>query len=337
MQQAILWKPYKEDIVQCRLCSHFCLIKPGERGKCGVRYNDNGQLMTLVKDRVAAMNLDPIEKKPLYHCYPGTKSFSIGTMGCNFSCTFCQNYSLSQGPKPNKPVQGEVLSAKEIVLLAQKYGAASISYTYSEPTIFIELVMETARLAQKEGIKNILVSNGFQSPECLEELEPYIDAVNIDLKAFTEKFYQNYCGAKLKPVLKNLERIKKMGWWLEVTTLIIPGLNDSDDELKKIASFIYHNLSQDTPWHISKFYPAYKMTDRPSTPISTLERAYSIGKETGLDYVYTGNVPGHSGENTYCPACSKKIITRMGFQITDQHLKEGKCEFCGHEIAGRWE
>ena len=336
MHPAILWKSLKEDVVQCRLCSHFCLIKPGEKGICGVRYNDNGQLMTLVKDRVAALNLDPIEKKPLFHFYPGSKSLSIGTMGCNLSCSFCQNYTLSQGPKSNQPILGDELSGREIVLLAQKYEAASISYTYSEPTIFIEMVIETARLAQKQGIKNILVSNGFQSPECLKRIEPYIDAANIDLKCFTEEFYQNYCGARLKPVLKNLEEIKKMGWWLEVTTLVIPGHNDSDDELKQIASFIYHNLGQDTPWHVSKFYPTYNMTDRPPTPVSTLERAYTIGKETGLDYVYTGNIPGHKGENTYCPACGKTIIDRMGFQIAEQHIKEGKCEFCGHKIAGQF-
>ncbi|WP_028575600.1 AmmeMemoRadiSam system radical SAM enzyme [Desulfonatronovibrio hydrogenovorans] len=337
MSQAILWRKQKEHKVQCMACSHFCLIEPGEKGLCGVRQNMEGILHSLVRDKLAALNLDPIEKKPLFHFLPGTLTLSLGTMGCNLSCTFCQNYSLSQPPKENQELEGESISPEKIVEMALEYKAASISYTYSEPTIFIELVMDTARLAHKKGLKNIIVSNGYQSPDCLQEMDGFIDAANIDLKAFTDSFYKNYCGARLKPVQNNLVTIKKMGWWLEVTTLIIPGLNDSPDELTRLADFLCHDLGPDTPWHISRFHPTFKMTDRPSTPVETLEMACAIGKKAGLEHVYTGNVPGHRSESTFCPDCQKEVITRMGFQIKKIELENRACPDCKRWIPGIWE
>jgi len=332
--KAVLWRPQKDDTVQCMACSHFCLIDPGERGICGVRENREGELFTLVGDNVAALNVDPVEKKPLYHFMPGSLSLSLGTMGCNLSCSFCQNYTLSQPPKEHQFREGQHISTEQLIQTAREYRAESISYTYSEPTVFIELVLRTAQKAHENGMKNIIVSNGFQSPDCLKAMEGLIDAANIDLKAFTASFYRDYCRARLKPVLNNLVKIREMGWWLEVTTLIIPGLNDSKKELEKIAGFIAGRLGVDTPWHISRFHPTFRLTDRKSTPVKTLEEAYQTGKEAGLEYVYTGNVPGHNGENTFCPKCHEKVISRMGFQLREVHLKKGSCTHCGTRIAG---
>ena len=336
MTQAILWKPRKNNVVQCRACSHFCLVEPGRRGICGVRENQDGSMHTLVKDRIAALNLDPVEKKPLFHFLPGTSTLSLGTMGCNLSCPFCQNYSLSQPPREYRPVEGERISPRELVDTAEKYRAVSMSYTYSEPTVFIELVMDTARLAREKGLKNIIVSNGFQSPACLREMNGYIDAANIDLKAFTQEFYQQRCGAKLKPVLNNLVRIKEMGWWLEVTTLVIPGLNDTREELGKIAEFIRKELGPDTPWHISRFHPTIRMTEIKATPVQTLEAARNAGLEQGLKFVYTGNAPGHQGESTFCPSCGKVVISRLGFQVRELMLEDGFCSSCKEKLAGIW-
>lgn len=334
MREALLWKPLSEKRVQCELCSHYCLISDAGRGKCGVRENRGGTLFTLVDERVAAANLDPIEKKPLYHFLPGTTSFSIGTMGCNLECGFCQNWSLSQPPKAGRPIEGQVVTPERIVAIAQELGAASISYTYSEPTIFFELVQATARLARDAGLANILVSNGFMSPRCLDELGPLIQAANIDLKAFTDRFYKELCGARLRPVLENLEHIRRLGWHLEVTTLVIPGWNDSDEELAGIAGFIADKLGKETPWHVSRFHPTYRLTDRPSTPVERLEAAWRIGREAGLKYIYVGNVPGHDTNSTKCPQCGCVCIERSGFSVRDNRLKDGTCSSCGGAIEG---
>ncbi|MFP4168615.1 MAG: AmmeMemoRadiSam system radical SAM enzyme [Desulfonatronovibrionaceae bacterium] len=334
LSEGILYKKIKEGKVQCRMCSHFCLIEPGQRGTCGVRENREGELYTHVRNRVAAANIDPVEKKPLFHFLPGTQTFSIGTMGCNFSCSFCQNSTLSQTPKESGLISGETFSGDKIAEAAVQARAGSVSYTYSEPTVFTELVLDTARLARASGLKNILVSNGFQSPDCLKELGPYIDAANIDLKAFTEDFYRDYCGARLEPVLKTLKKIKELGWWLEITTLVITDLNDSGEELKRIAGFIAEELGSEVPWHISRFHPTYKMTDRPSTPVERLEKAWELGKEAGLQFVYTGNVFGHDGENTYCPSCEQLLVRRTGFSAQNAGLARGKCSKCGHKTAG---
>ena len=336
MKQALLWEPVKGDKVACRLCSHFCLIEEGQRGLCGVRENRKGALFALSYGKIAAVNLDPVEKKPLYHFLPGSTTFSLATPGCNFSCRFCQNYSLSQPPRPGGPIEGRVMSPEQLVAAAKDCGSRSISYTYSEPTVFFELVLETSRLACGQGLRNILVSNGFQSPQCLSELGPHIQAANIDLKAFSEDFYREQCGAKLKPVLDNLKRMIGLGWWVEVTTLVIPGLNDSKAELGDIAGFIARELGAHVPWHVSRFHPTYKLTDRPPTPVSTLERALAAGKDAGLQFVYIGNVPGHDADDTRCPSCLKRLIARSGFAVTENLLAEGACPQCGEKIAGVW-
>lgn len=336
MHPARLWKPLKDNQVQCRLCSHVCVVDPGERGRCGVRVNQDGKLYTLVYDRAAALNIDPIEKKPLYHFLPGTRSLSFGTMGCNLGCSFCQNYTLSQPPRQGKPVQGHPVTPELLVQTALDAGCRSISYTYSEPTVFFELMQDTAKLAKKKGLANVMVSNGFMSPQCLDELAPLIDAANVDLKAFTPGFYEKVCQARLEPVKANLVRIRELGWWLEVTTLVIPGLNDSDQELAAMAAFIAEKLGKSTPWHLSRFHPTYELQDRPSTPASTLEKAWTAGKQAGLEYVYLGNVPGDPHNATLCPGCGKQVLTRSGFSVTGEAAGQGTCPSCGAAIAGRF-
>lgn len=337
MHPARLWKPLTEGKVQCRLCAHFCIVAPGERGKCGVRENAGGEFFTLVYDKVAAMNVDPVEKKPLYHFLPGTRTFSFGTMGCNLGCSFCQNYSLSQPPRQGLPVQGRRAEPGAIVDAAVEAGCRSVSYTYSEPTIFFELMCDTARAAHARGLKNIIVSNGFMSPECLDELAGLVDAANIDLKSFDPHFYETVCGARLEPVKKNLARMRPMGWWLEVTTLLIPGLNDSDAELQALAGFIAGELGQDTPWHISRFHPDYRMNDRPPTPPETLEKAWDIGRKAGLRYVYVGNLPGNAHNSTACPDCGAAAMERRGFEVLAGPGPGGKCPACGRILSGRFE
>lgn len=337
MHPARLWKALSGGKVQCRLCSHFCRIEKGARGKCGVRVNEGGALFTLTYDRVAAVNIDPVEKKPLYHFLPGSRTFSFATMGCNLSCSFCQNYDLSQPPSHGRDPSGQRATPEGLVAAALENGCASISYTYSEPTVFFELMQDTARLAVSKGLKNIMVSNGFQSPECLNELGPLIHAANIDLKGFKPEFYEKICGARLDPVKKNLVRMRELGWWLEVTTLLIPGLNDDPAELREMAAFLFSELGANTPWHISRFHPDADMRDRGPTPLSSLEMAWAIGKEAGLQYVYVGNVPGDERNSTFCPECGKTVIGRSGFAVLAKNLKNGKCAACGRSVAGVFE
>ncbi|MHC1699444.1 MAG: AmmeMemoRadiSam system radical SAM enzyme [Humidesulfovibrio sp.] len=341
--EARLWKPLKDDQVQCRLCSHFCVIKPGRRGLCGVRENQDGALFTLVYGLPAAINVDPVEKKPLYHFLPGTRTFSFGTMGCNLSCTFCQNASLSQPPRLGGRISGHSAGPAELVDSALKSGSKSIAYTYSEPTVFFELVEDTARLALTRGLKNILVTNGFMSPECLDACGPdsrdkpgLIQAANVDLKAFTEDFYKERCGARLAPVLKNLAHMRRLGWWLEVTTLLIPGLNDDPGELADMAAFINAELGPDTPWHLSRFHPDYKLTDRPVTPHETLLAARETGRNAGLRFVYIGNASGPGFGDTICPACQALVVDREGFRAETGGLADGRCKACGAAIPGVW-
>ncbi|MEF2145553.1 MAG: AmmeMemoRadiSam system radical SAM enzyme [Desulfovibrionaceae bacterium] len=336
MHQAQLWTALDGGRVHCRLCNHFCVIEQGDRGLCGVRENRGGTLFSLVYGKVAALNMDPVEKKPLYHFLPGTRTFSLGTAGCNFRCAFCQNDSLSQSPRERGPIQGRDVSPRELVEAALRHEAASISYTYSEPTVFFELVHDTAELAVQAGLKNILVSNGFQSPDCLDALAPLIHAANIDLKSFQDAFYRELCGARLRPVLSNLKAIKELGWWLEVTTLVIPGHNDSPGELADIAGFIAQELGADTPWHVSRFHPHHMMLRTPSTPVATLETALAAGHAAGLHHVYIGNVPGHDADNTLCPGCGCLLIRRQGFSLAEYRLDQGRCPDCGEAVAGVW-
>jgi len=333
MKEAMFYTKAQEQAVNCHLCNHHCHIKLDKHGICGVRKNQDGTLWSLVYGKVITQHIDPIEKKPLYHFYPGTRSYSIATVGCNFRCTFCQNADISQSPREDRSIYGNTVAAESIVEQARKTGCASISYTYTEPTIFMEYALDVARLAHGVGIKNIFVSNGYMTEESLEAIAPYLDAANVDLKAFSDHFYAKQCGAHLEPVLKTVARMRELGIWLEVTTLLIPGLNDDPAELTEMVKFL-SSLGPETPWHISRFHPAYRLMDRPVTPIRTLQNARDIGLKGGLQYVYLGNVPGDAGENTYCRQCRALLIERYGFTIQNRGLEGGKCATCGAVMAG---
>ncbi len=337
MHESLLYTKGKEKSVHCLLCCHYCHILNGGSGRCGVRENKNGVLYSLVYGQLIAKNVDPVEKKPLFHLLPGSLSYSIATVGCNFSCRHCQNASISQ-VKPSATenrMPGQLHSAEEVIAAALASGAESISYTYVEPTIFFEFALDCMKLARAQGLKNIFVSNGFMSKEAIEMLVPWLDAVNVDLKAFTDSFYRSICGARLQPVLESIQHMQKAGVLLEVTTLVIPGYNDSEEELQSIAEFLC-KLDPVIPWHVSGFYPTYKMTDRSPTPVATLEKARETGHRAGLHYVYTGNRPGGGGENTSCPSCGIEVILRHGFSIGKNRLHNGCCPSCGQAIHGVW-
>ncbi len=330
----MFYEKVEGNLVKCNLCSHRCRIPDSKRGVCGVRENREGTLYSLVYGRAVAQAVDPIEKKPLFHFYPGSKIFSIATVGCNFRCLNCQNYDISQMPREHGSIIGESLLPEEIVEKAKRYGCRSIAYTYTEPTVFFEYAYETAKLASKEGIKNVFVTNGYITEEALRELAPYLDAANIDLKGFSEEFYRKVCGARLEPVLESIKLHRELGIWVEVTTLVIPTLNDSEEVLRGIAEFI-SGVGEDIPWHVSRFYPAYKLIDLPPTPLETLRKAREIGLEAGLKYVYQGNVPGE-GESTYCHECGELLIQRYGYQVLLNKIEDSRCPYCGADIAGVW-
>jgi pyruvate formate lyase activating enzyme len=320
--------------VRCNLCCHRCIIKEGSYGICGVRRNIGGALFSLVYDKIIAAHVDPIEKKPLFQFYPGSKAYSIATVGCNFTCRHCQNADISQFTREKKgQIIGDTISPEDIVRDAERSGCASIAYTYTEPTIFFELAFDTAALAHAKGIKNVFVSNGYMTPEALKEILPYLDGINIDLKAFTDKFYKEICGARLEPVLSTIKLAKDLGIWVEVTTLVIPTLNDSAGELKQIAGFI-KGVDPDIPWHISQFYPTYQLTRLPRTPVDTLHLARDIGLQAGLHSVYEGNIPGRGNENTYCYQCGELLIERWGYSIIKKIIEDGRCPSCKCSVAG---
>lgn len=318
--------------LKCNLCSHRCIISDGKTGVCGVRKNLKGVLYSLVYGKAVSANVDPIEKKPLFHFLPGSKSFSFATAGCNFRCDFCQNHDISQ--LSEKTVISSDLPPERIVNMAVKNNCRSIAYTYTEPTIFFEYAYDTMKLAKKKGLKNVWVTNGYYTAEALEIIKPCLDAVNIDLKSMDEKFYLKTIGAKLQHVLDSIKRTHEAGIWIEITTLLIPGYNDSASNLKKIAEFIV-SIDKDMPWHISRFYPMHKLLDALPTSIGSLERAYMIGKDAGLHYVYLGNVSSEH-ENTFCPECYEKAIGRVGY-ATKSNLRGNKCPECGYKIAGVFE
>ena len=325
----------EDNAVRCRLCRHQCVISAGKRGICGVRQNRDGTLETLVYGRLIAAGDDPIEKKPIFHLLPGSRSFSIATVGCNFSCRFCQNADIAQMPADRKGrIAGEVTSPAAVVAAARQRGCTSISYTYTEPTVFFEFACDTARLAHADGLKNIFVTNGYMSAEALERIDPWLDAANVDLKAFSDDFYRRQCGARLEPVKETLRQMKRQRIWVEVTTLLIPGLNDDPEELSRLAAFIAGDLGPETPWHVSRFHPTYRLTDRGATPVETLRRAREIGIAAGLKYVYTGNIPGQGGEDTLCPGCGQTVIARQGFRILENRLQNGHCRACDTAIDG---
>jgi pyruvate formate lyase activating enzyme len=333
MKEALLYEKLNNKSVQCHLCAHHCKINNRKHGLCKVRENINGTLYTKVYGRTIARHIDPIEKKPLYHFYPGSKAFSIGTPGCNFHCVFCQNHEISQVVSPEILKMGHPASPHEIVEEALQSGCKSMAYTYTEPTIFFEYNFDIARLAKEKGLQNIYVSNGYMTIEMLEMIGPYLDAINIDLKSFSDDTYRRLMGAHLQPVLESLKNIKKMGIWLEVTSLIIPEVNDSHTELHEMAHFIADELGVDVPWHISRFFPGYKMNDVPPTPMNTLDRAKEAGIEAGLNYIYPGNVPPTADQNTHCPRCNRVLIERSGYQILTGNLRNGSCPHCGMKIA----
>ena len=353
MHEARHYTALADGKVHCSLCPHDCHIPDGARGACAVRYNRGGRLYTLVYDKVVARELDPVEKKPLFHFHPGSTAYSIGTVGCSMRCAFCQNWQISQWAKEHLPkghkeeqalicppladleqtVPGEPVTPAGIVDAALAAGASVIAYTYTEPTIFYELAYDTAVLAREKGLKNIFVSNGFISESPLRELAGILDAINVDLKFFREESYRHISRARLAPILEAIRLYHELGVWLEVTTLVIPGVNDSDKELQDIASFV-HSVGEEVPWHVSQFYPAWKMRDLPVTPVETLERAARIGREAGLRYVYEGNVPGSPGENTNCYRCGTLLIERYGFHLRANRIRDGACPECGATIDG---
>ncbi len=335
IKEALLYEKLPDNKVRCLLCNHKCTISAASTGICGVRKNNNGTLITLVYDKIIARHLDPIEKKPLFHFLPGSRSYSIATAGCNLKCSFCQNSDISQMPVDHGRIFGEKFSPETLVNEAESGNAATIAYTYTEPTIYYELAKDTARIAASRGIKNIFVSNGYMSQECLDDISDYLHGANIDLKAFNNDFYKKQCGARLEPVLNTIKKMVEMGIWIEITTLLIPGLNDSDEELTKLAEFIVEQ-SADIPWHISRFHPTYRMQNVPSTPPDKIHRARQIGNSTGLRYVYTGNIPGDEGEKTHCHNCGDLLIDRYGFRIMSDRIKNGCCPECKAIIPGVW-
>lgn len=345
MKECLNYKKIDAHTLQCQTCSHFCKIKEGGVGICGIRQNISGKLYLLTYGKAAAAHVDPIEKKPLFHFLPGSLSYSFGTIGCNLRCANCQNYDISQmyGLKGKvkeyeKLNWGYDLLPQEIVKEALKSGCRSIAYTYTEPTVFMEYCLDTMKLAKKKGLKNVWVSNGFMSNQTLDSIIPYLDAINIDIKSFDDEFYKSNCGARLNPVLENCKRLVREKVWLEVTTLIIPTLSDDEKMLKNVAQFIKKQLGDFVPWHVSAFSGAisWKLKHLPDTPVAKVKRAYAIGKEAGLKYVYAGNIWENDVENTHCPKCKKVAIERIGYGV-ERLDKNGKCLSCGKKLDGVFE
>lgn len=320
--------------IKCDLCPRFCQLGDKERGFCGVRENQDGKYYTLVYGKVASLNVDPIEKKPFFHFLPGSEAFSLATAGCNLSCKFCQNWEISQ-MRPEQ-VRNIHLPPEAVVETAEKYNCPVIAYTYSEPVIFYEFMYDTCLLARRRGIKNVVVSAGYINPEPLADLMKVVEAIKIDLKAFTQDFYTNYVRGELQPVLKTIKQIAKSKTWLEIVYLVIPTLNDNPEDIRKMSRWLKAEIGPDYPIHFSRFHPMYLIKNLPPTPVSTLEKLREIALEEGLHYVYVGNVPGHPGENTYCPNCGKVIIERYGYTIKKKELSGNKCRYCGQVIPGVW-
>ncbi len=336
MKEAAFWEPMADNSVRCTLCFHACRIANGQAGFCGVRLNRAGRLVTLVDDNVVSLSLDPIEKKPLFHFLPGSGTLSLGTYGCNFSCLFCQNYGISRAVSDTGRFQaGQHVTPEALCDYALAHGIKSISFTYNEPTVFYELLHPAACLARDKGLRTIMVTNGSMSSSCLASLAPVVSAANVDLKSWNKEFYAKICHGSRDVVLENLKSMKKAGWWLEITTLLIPGLNDSEQELRSIAAFIRDELGPETPWHVSAFFPTYRMTDRPATPPETVAQACRYGREEGLFFVYGGNVASSENETTLCPHCHAACTIRRGFRVLSTSL--GHCPECGTPIAGIWE
>jgi pyruvate formate lyase activating enzyme len=320
--------------IKCKLCPRECTVGDKERGYCGVRENRGGIYYTLVHSRVCAAHVDPVEKKPLFHYLPGTLAFSLATAGCNVNCKFCQNWDISQARPEQVPAQ--YLPPRQIAALAAQYRCPTIAYTYSEPVVFSEFLMDTADAAHEAGIRSIVVSNGYIQDEPLRAAYGKMDAVKIDLKSFSESYYQKVVTGQLKPVLDSIVTLRTMGKWIEIVYLVVPTLNDNDQEFRGLAAWVKAHLGAEVPLHFTQFHPEYLLKNLPITPISTLERAKAIADAEGLKYVYIGNVPGHPAENTYCPQCRRVLVERAGFEIRQMLIRQGACSFCRHAIPGVW-
>jgi pyruvate formate lyase activating enzyme len=331
---AILGVPEADGSVRCIACAHRCLIRPGRAGICRVRENREGALVSLVFGQAVAANADPIEKKPLFHVYPGSVAYSIATRGCNFHCLHCQNWAISQADREGLAVPTFALSPAQVLTAAGAAMARSIAYTYTEPTVFIEYVLDTARLARDAGLANVMVTIGYQTPEALDEFGSLITAANVDLKSFDDGFYRHVVGARLAPILATLVGMRELGIWVEVTTLLIPGLNDATPALEGLARWIIAELGPETPWHVRRFFPTYRLTDLDPTPVATVERAVALGRAAGLKHVYSGNV-ANGDDDTRCADCGATLIRRRGFTATPAtDLVDGRCGRCGHVLAG---
>jgi len=335
LHKAMWQEEFGEGRVRCNLCPFRCVLGEGQVGQCRVRKNIGGVLYSLNYGKIVAAHIDPVEKKPVFHFLPGTKIFSIATAGCNLHCKYCQNWAISQ--KSPSEVEYTYMRPQDIVELAKRYKCPSLAYTYTEPVIFYELVYDTAKLAKKEGLYNVMITAAYINEEPLRKLCKLMDVIKVDFKGYSQDFYQKVVFGDLKVVLRNLKIIKEEGVWLEIVNLVIPTLNDSEEDIRGLCLWIRENLGNSVPLHFSRFYPMYKLTNLPPTPVSTLEKAWRIAKEVGLKYVYIGNVPGHPYESTYCPKCGKVLIKRKGYQILENNLIEGKCKFCGEKIPGIWE
>jgi len=324
--------PYKK--IKCKLCPRECVIDDRERGYCGVRENRGGKYYSLVHSRVCAAHVDPIEKKPLFHFLPGTMAFSVATAGCNVNCKMCQNWDISQ-VRPEQ-VSSTFISPTSLVELARQYQCPSIAYTYSEPVVFCEYVLDSAEAGRAAGVKSVVISGGYIQEDPLKELCRKVDAIKIDLKAFSEKYYKDVVNGELKPVLNALVTLRKQRIWNEIVYLVVPTLNDSDAEFRGLAQWVKAELGPDVPLHFSRFHPDYLLKNLPPTPLATLERAKAISDAEGLHYVYIGNVPGHPAESTWCPKCRRVVVERAGFTVKALHLAGGKCRFCHQVIPGIW-
>ncbi len=305
------------------------------RGICGVRENRDGQLVSLTYGAVVATGLDPIEKKPLFHVAPGSTAYSIATAGCPFHCTFCQNWEIAQGPRLGLDLPARSLPPASVVAEAMAIGAQSVAYTYVEPTVFLEYALDTARLARRAGLRNLFITDGYATPEAVELLATVLDAANVDLKSFDDAFYRKLCGARLAPVLDSIVAMRRAGIWLELTTLVIPGRNDDDGQLRAMTRWIVDTLGPETPWHVSRFFPAYRMLDVPPTPLQTLRRVADLGREAGLAHVYIGNAPELGLEDTQCVGCGRLLIERRGYRVWTHLTSDGTCPGCGRALAGR--
>jgi pyruvate formate lyase activating enzyme len=335
LRECEFYEKLEEGNVKCVVCPRECVVAEGRRGYCKNKENRGGAYYSLAHGKACSANAsDRIEKKPFFHFLPGTRTFSFAAAGCNLSCTFCQNWEISQA-RP-EDISSEDLPPEKTVELARKADCASVAFTYSEPTVFYEYMIDTAKLAREAGLGAVMVSNGFMNEKPLEELVKHLTAVKVDLKSFSEDFYGKMCGARLKPVLDTLERLKKSGVWFEIVCLMIPTLNDSEKELKEMCAWVKDKLGADVPMHFTRFHPTHKLTDLPQTPVETVEAARTIAKAAGLNFAYVGNVPGHKWENTFCPACDKQIVTRIGFSVKDVRVDDGKCGFCGKPVPGIW-